>query len=291
MLWPLELWYYKGSDQVGYQFFLVFVQVGGLGPYRIWDPARGLDELFQEGSRYPISLNSIVNNCFRGDEVAAPISWVLQQGMTGWASLIGRLEQRPEPASAEWVETFASYSTDLPEAAETFSAELTFGFPGRKQTRTVVQGIVSVPVEEVEKADLGGQHSFNMVLTGEVLEEDTLFDIFRYKFDLPGHEIAGDHIPLVFERYLRPGTYDFVVKVEDLNSHRFHRQRTSLEVPKVEGNAPPPPPEDEETARLLEEANALIATGDATVKIVLPSGDIQTGLTRFDLLANGEDIK
>ena len=48
-------------------------------------------------------------------------------------------------------------------------------------------------------------------------------------------------LPLVFERFLRPGSYTLILKLEDLNGGGFFRDESELEVPAVEGPVPPPP--------------------------------------------------
>src|SRR5207302_6611767 len=77
-----------------------------------------------------------------------------------------------------------------------------------------------------------------------------------------------------------------VLKVEDLDGHKFFRVERALSVPLVQGA--PPPPTDPVTARILAEANALIANGETTVKILPPiSSEMLAGLVRFDALVGG----
>ncbi len=54
-------------------------------------------------------------------------------------------------------------------------------------------------------------------------------------------------MPLVFQRYLRPGDYRMVVKLEDLNGKKFLRGAQALTVPVVEGPEVPGPPLDPQT--------------------------------------------
>jgi Ca-activated chloride channel homolog len=228
------------------------------------------------------------------------------------------MEKRPEGGEAEWVATFNSYSTDVDEDAAKLPAELAIDFPGRRQARTLVQGLLEVPREAVALAELGEHRSYNFVLNGEVLQDGRLFDNFRYKFDLPvtGAAAAGDGgeggdgggrgeggdgesaaataraegpIPLVFERYLRPGDYRLILKLEDINGKAFYREERALSVPQVERNAPPPP-EDAFSRRLLAEANAALSTGETTVRIVEPMSEILTGFHRFETLTTGPGI-
>jgi VWFA-related protein len=225
-------------------------------------------------------------------KIAAGIAWIGSQGLR-WEFLEARISLRPDPPGREWVSTFNSYSTDVPAGAPALPARLDLAFPGRYQNRTVVQGLLAVPASAVGQAALGEARSYNLLLTGEVVRDGELFDSFRYKFDLPATEGAPESIPLAFERPLRPGDYTLIVKVEDVNSGRFFREEQALSVPLMETLAPvaiATDPESSETARVLAEANAALRSGETTIKIVPPHGELQTGMQRFDTLATGAGI-
>jgi Ca-activated chloride channel homolog len=289
ILQPLEVWYYRRSEVAAFEFFLVFYKHWGAGKFRLWEPSEGLDALFQHGEA--ASLRAIADGCIDGDKLAAGIGWVWQQGMFGYATILQKVERPPDPPKGEWVATFKSYSTDLAQGTPTFPAKLAVDFPGRHQTRTVVQGVVTVPVAEAAAVQLGEHRSYNFVLTGEVLQEGTLFESFRYKFDFPADEVAGDDLPMVFERTLRPGDYTLALKLEDLNGKRFFREERPLAVPQMAKDLPPPPPADAESARLLAEANAAITSGERTIQLVEPPGDLHTGMLRFETLTTGPGIE
>ena len=288
-LYPVQGWAYTRSEALNHELAIVFYRRHGQGPFRVWHPMDGLAALFDEwaaGARSRGTLQDIALGCPRGEELATVIAWVMQQGAMGYSTLLGRIDERREPPSSEWVKTFDSYSTRLPPGAGTFDAELTLSFPGRRQSRTVTQGLVAVPAAQVGTAELAGSRSYNLVVNGEVLLDGGLFDSFRYKFDFPTAQIEGPTIPLVFERALRPGTYTLVVKVEDLSSGKFHRAEREVEVPEqttlVAG------PQDEATARLLEEANALLAEGETSLRLVRPQGELLTDMVRFNTLTVGD---
>lgn len=287
VLWPMEIWFYNGSEKIREKFFVYFVQSYGLGAFRRWDPSEGMSSLLQfpGGGDYN-ALNAISQGCTNGDDVAGALSWGVRQGAMAYTMLMNKLEAPPERPGGEWVGTFAAYSTELPEGTATFPATLELRYPARRQNRTVLQGLLGVAVADAGRAEIADNRTYNFLLTGEVLRGRKLFESFRYKFDFAVADVAGATIPMVFERYLRPGSYSLVVKVEDLNSKKFFRQRMEIEVPGVEGPEQPPPA-DAETARLLAEANAAIRTGENTLRIIRPPGDLQTGLIRFDTLATG----
>jgi len=288
-LQPTEIWFYDGSWKVGFQFYLIFYRPGSVGNFRLWYPQDGMDELFNTFSATAsgeISLEDLRNFCENGDAIIKAISWVRGQGQE-FGSIIGRIDRPPPPPKGEWIATFAAYSTELDEDAETFEADLALDFPGRKQTRTVVQGVLKVPLDQATPADLGGYKSYNFLVNGEIIRDGELFESFRYRFDFPVAEVTGTELPMVFQRILRPGPYSMVVRFEDLNSGSFYREQLDLEVPKLEKDVPPPPPEDPETARLLAEANAAITSGETTIQLVEPHGQLQTGLMRVETLTTG----
>jgi len=294
LLQDLQIWFYDGSLQVHFDFFLIFYRYQETGPWQLWRASQGIERIAEtfsaEGdARRAIQSGSFFREirirCQEGDIIAAAINWVLNQDLE-FESLLARMKETPEGLDPEWVATFNSYSTDLEEGAKTLPAELAVEYPGRRQSRTLMQGLLTVPVAAAAKAELGNARSYNFVLNGEILLDDALFDNFRYKFDLPATEVRGDTLPLVFERYLRPGDYKLILKLEDINGQAFYRTERELAVPSVDGA--PPQPADKETARILEEANAAIHNGDTTLQIVDPQREILTGYVRFDTLSTGE---
>ncbi len=324
LLWPLEVWFYPGSDRVPEPFSVVLYRKWGAGPFRVWNPFEGIDELFAQsvleqrpaagadqtpargqgrggggsdvgGGHSLAELTDLAGGCGdweHGRKLAAGIGWVASQGMR-WEFLEARISLRPDPPGREWVSTFNSYSTDVPEDAVPLPASLAVSFPGRFQNRTVIQGVLTVPAGAAGQAALGEARSYNLLLTGEVLREGVLFDSFRYKFDMPAG-VAAETLPLAFERPLRPGEYTLVVKLHDVNGGRFFREERALSVPAMETAAPAPlvarTAEEAESARILAEANAALRSGDTTIKIVPPLGQLQTGMQRFDTLTTGPGI-
>ena len=110
LLWPMEVWYYVNSDRVRYEFFVIFSQRWGAGPYRIWEPTEGLGVLFRDSANPDErSLQAVADGCINGDKLAGAVSWVLQQRL-GYAMLQAQFESRPEAPSTEWTATFHSYS-------------------------------------------------------------------------------------------------------------------------------------------------------------------------------------
>jgi VWFA-related protein len=189
---------------------------------------------------------------------------------------------------------FAAYSTDLPSAAATFPAELEMRYPGSQGSRTVVQGLLTVPAQAVSTIELAGRESYSFLLTGEVLRDGKLFESFRYRYDFGVGQIAGEgegagQIPVVFERLLRPATYELRLKVEDLHGDRYLRHVETIEVPSVDG-PPPAPPTDAVTAGLLAEADRAFDERRGKLQLVRPAGEMHLGMVRFDTLVSGLEL-
>jgi Ca-activated chloride channel homolog len=291
--WPGEVWYYANAESVGTRVILLFYQRGGLGDYRIWDPTEGVASLLRFASpnqQEGYQLDELVGSCRlqEGDALRAAVLQARQGGGMGQQMLVAGVMTAPEQPSEEWVATFDAYNTDLPVDAEQFEAELEFDFPGPYQSRTIVQGVVKIQPTEAMAGQLATHRSYNLLLTGEVLKDAKLFDSFRYNYNIPEDQIGDGPVPLVFERNLRPGDYNIVVKVEDLNAHAFFGANRELSVPAVEHTERTPT--DPETARLLAEANAAIASGETSIQIVPPRGELQTGMSRIDTLTTGNEI-
>ncbi|HUP24432.1 MAG TPA: VWA domain-containing protein [Thermoanaerobaculia bacterium] len=275
---PAIIWVYGHSDEVDFGFVLVFLREGsGTRPARLWRPATGPIDPALRAARHCMNGNLL-------DEVAQRLSG---DGV-GYDIKLDRVLQKPRPRSLEWVATFHAGSTDLPPRARVFEAEVTVEFLGRYQSRSVLQGSVLVSPEEVTLGDLGGHRSIDLQLVGEVVRDDRLLERFRYKFGFPETRSEGAlALPLVFQRYLRPGDYVLVLRVEDLNGERFFRHESPIHVPQLEEQFVPEAIGDSETARIFADAAAAMSRGDTSLRIVPPAEGVRTGFVRLDTVVSG----
>ncbi|HEV8631308.1 MAG TPA: VWA domain-containing protein [Thermoanaerobaculia bacterium] len=228
LLRPLELWRLEHSTLVKGAMVLAFVQRAGVrqGRYELWHPGEGISSLFLGVAVDPDEklVDRIQEDCLRADDLLA-----LLGSAVDWQELERRGAGIPTP-SPEWVQTFAARSTTLPEDAELLPATLDLAFPARHQSRTVVDGVVRVPAGAAVAAGEGEARVYRFLVDGEVLRNDQLFDSFRYRFDVPAAGVP-EQIPLLLERFLRPGDYKLLVRVEDVNGGRFFRHEGELTVP------------------------------------------------------------
>ncbi len=278
---PAEVWAYQYSESLKKPFLLVFVRHRGVGVARLWRP-------FNSG----FSVDQVLAGsraCINGSRLQQVISNVSRKPEE-YSRLLGLVLAKPRPRTLEWLYTFVAQSTDLKADEHPFPVTVDFAFLGKHQNRTVVQGLLAVPTASTVIAEFAGYRSHDFLLTGEVVKDDVLFESFRYKFGFPAGE-APEVAPLSFQRYLRPGTYQMILKLEDLNSAGAFRSEQVLEVPRVENTIVLPAFKDPDTARLFEEATAAVEAGETGIRIVPPSGELHTGFLRFDTLVSGSEIE
>jgi VWFA-related protein len=290
---PLEVWYWSRAERTGQELFVVFYRRFGSWPWRLWHPADGPDVLRPESTRVDGSTLGFCGDPDKERLISYALRWITQKPVLEWEMLLARFDSPPPAPGGEWIAAFSSYSTDFPEGAAPLPARLAVDFPGRYQSRTVVQGVVTVAPEDAGQTQIAvsgskDYRSHDFLLTGEIVANGELFDSFRYKFDLP---VTGESLPLAFQRYLRPGEYTLIVKLEDVSSGRIFREERALTVPsrEREAAAAPADPAALESARLLAEANAAIGRREVTLKLLPPPGsdNLPTGLKRFDTYFTG----
>ncbi len=283
-LWPLEIWHYAYSDRLRRPFDLLFYQAGGMGSFHLWHTVEGYAVL----QRRPTDEDVIVNRNPRpglgpnGDFApfyqrlrtewcppeSPPIIAAMRKLERDDGMLVEVVEQTPPPVDPEWLGSFRTFSTELGDTEEPLAAELRVDFPGRHQSRTQVRGTVLVPADAAST-----QPARAFAVNGEVLRGDTLHESFRYYFQLSAPGGDGNY-PLVFERFLRPGEFRLIVKVEDAGSGQAVRIERDVVVP-----APPEPPA---VAGADAAAAPVPQPGAEGFRLLAPATDLVSGTVRID---------
>lgn len=278
---PGEVWIYDGTDWLDLRLAVVFLaRDQGEREAKIWRPQRsGMGEE---------SAFNRMRNCINGSQLLQVVQ-LIAANSDEYESQLSRLLVKPRPSSLEWLYTFEAYSTDLAPGAEPLDAELQLDFPGRHQHRTVVQGLVELASSDVGTGEYAGYRSHDFRLTGEVIKDDKLFESFRYQFGFPA-ATAPEQLPLAFQRYLRPGEYRLVLKVDDLHSDKAWRHDLRLDVPTSDQALEAVSYTDPETEELFREVAEAVAAGEDGLRIVPPQDDLLTGFVRFDTLVAGDAI-
>jgi len=295
LLRTLEVWHYPHSPAVRGEFYLIFLRQGG--GFRLWNAADGFSGLLAfatVSTDRDAQLREINRRCSRGGDLLSAFGLALD-----WQAM-GAEAPQPGRANDEWALAFLDRSTETPDGAEALPAEITLRYPGRRGNRTVVQAIIGIDPAHLPEPD-GEARRF--VLDGEVLRRGELFESFRYRFE-PRARTGGEAaaIPLVTERYLRPGPYRLVVKVRNLEADRFFGGSAEIDVPLVRrGDDPDNGEKAGAPTRVaaipdwLAEANAVgprfvDSRGEHTVRIHALPERLITGRVRVGADADGPDI-
>ncbi len=281
----LEIWFYGGSDRTPRHFVVIFLTATRNRPYVLWHESTAR----RPAARRGLPSTNIALLC--ADEWLPWAARALQNDLGG-ASVIERVSRPPEPPE-EWLATFASFTTEVPDTAPRFDVETRWEFPGRNQTRTVTHGLVLVPTATAGRKSFQDREYHSFQMTGEVIRDDHLFETFRYRFELPadsndGDGEAADSIPLVFTRYLRPGEVQIRLKIEDVFGERFAIVEETIPVPNLQ-DGQSLRKSILETFPALAEATAAAARGERLLRLV-PSRDerVRVGMVRFSTHAIGD---
>jgi VWFA-related protein len=277
----LEIWFYGGSDRTPRHFVVIFLAVARNRPYVLWHESAAR----RPASRRGLPTTNIAFLC--AEEWLPWAARTLQSDLAG-TSVIEHVSTPPEPPE-EWLATFASFTTEVPDTAPRFDVETRWEFPGRNQTRTVTHGLVLVPTATAGRKSFQDREYHSFQMTGEVIRDDHLFESFRYRFELPADGGAeADSIPLVFTRYLRPGDVQVRLKIEDVFGERFAIVDEMIPVPNLQ-DAQSLRKSILETFPALAEANAAAARGERLLRLVPPRDErVRVGMVRFSTHAIGD---
>ncbi len=276
----LEIWFYGGSDRTARQFVVIFLATGRNRPYRFWHEST----VRRPAARSALPTTNIAVLC--ADEWLGWAAQAVQRDLIG-RGVLEEVSRPPEPPE-EWLATFASFHTDVPVDAPRFDIDIEWDFPGRNQARTVTNGVILVPGPDAGRRSFRDRdyHSFEM--TGEVVRDDSLFETFRYRFELPASGSMEDAVPLVFTRYLRPGEVRIRIKLEDVFGQQFAVANETIDVPNLD-EAQSLRRTILETFPALAEANRAAARGERLLRLVPPRDErLRVGMVRFSTHAIGD---
>jgi Ca-activated chloride channel family protein len=286
LLPPLTIWLYPASERLNRNFAVIFRRRGGPDPWQWWQGRLGLEGLADGPDAFGQvgqALEQLVSSrCDQGGAVAAAAQMSVDKE---------DLQKAFRPAvDLGWVKRFTGRSTDLPADIATFPARVALRYPAVHRTRTVVQAIVEVAGKDVEAAEENNGRFFDFLVDGEILRGQELFENFRYRFHLPAETASGE-LPLLIERYLRPGAWTLVLKVEDVHGGRYFRTERQIEVPALSGPAATTPAR-REAATPATPAPPTVAAApvEPTIELLPLPGDMTTGRLRVAARTGGDGI-
>ena len=277
----LEIWFYGGSDRTARHFVVIFLATSRNRPYVFWHDSAVASPHLAPRAAHHEHRRSLRGRVVRMGRPGGPAGSLASSGV------IEEVSGPPEPPE-EWLATFAAFNTDLPVDATRFDVDLEWDFPGRNQTRTVTHGLIMVPGPSAGRRSFQEREYHSFQMTGEVIRDDSLFETFRYRFELPASGEEEDAVPLVFTRYLRPGEVQIRLKIEDVFGQQFAVVNETIDVPNLE-EAQSLRKTILETFPALAEANQAAARGERLLRLVPPRDErLRVGMVRFSTHAIGD---
>lgn len=255
---PVEVWTYEPG--FGAKYRMVFVFLHDAAPARLWQPGEGAPDL------QPASPDA----CENGRRLAREMKWIGAVGVEQYRALIEKAFARPKPEPRDWYARFASETVEpapADPADHSLRADLEVDYPDRYKDNRVVRVLMTVPSDSLIQP--APDTARELVVTGQVLGGLGVLDDFRYSFQVDPRVSSQPFIPLVFERYLRPGLYRLRVKLIDLFTKRSFQEERELAVP-----------------GLTDPASPVAAVPE--VRLIRPGSGPLAGETRFEARVEGE---
>ncbi len=296
---PLDFWIYGYLPGLGENIVILFYQQGGLGTYRLWSPfeTRQVLYTFQGWNLAQIPVFSSFDRpefrCIDGEKIirllgSAEAAARDPKLLASMSRMIIRGEGGREGASARFME----FSALVSKKAEPLD------FTVAERPRMIRGGMVQmgfevrIPGADLGRTKVGDVEVVQVDVVGEISDQETMVDRFRYLFSVPATE---ESVGLAFERFIRPGSYTLRIKVEDTHSDR-------ASVDEQDFTARPPTAEElavmsaldaiQEEVPELEEVAAVkdeeVAASGPILALAGPSGEGVTGLQRFEALVTTE---
>lgn len=310
VLQPIEIWKYGQLTGVGTNVRLLFYKPRYHNDYKLWNPIGGaiaMSELFageasaavsqpdaasprrlgSESQSPYASIGRIQLECSEGGEITRAITDMVQARID-----LLKLFEPPQLNAEEMGKLLRTVVIANPDAPK-LNAEFSVRYPAKEGSRTDVQMMLLVPKAEVTPAQVAGAEVYTVDVTGEVLKNGSLWEKYRYRFDFPG-DFAGDQLPIVIDRLLRPAEYVSRIKVIDANTGAEAVVESNLTVPEI--FVPEEPAVAEAAPAAAPEKTVAALKAEATVKesrlrIVPPSQEIVSGVQTIEAMVSGNEIK
>ncbi|MEX1244144.1 MAG: VWA domain-containing protein [Thermoanaerobaculia bacterium] len=292
---PLQIWFYERIEALKSKVYLIFYQPYGTGPYKLWLPIDGMGVLYVGvGASRGMSMGARppdIERCFEWRTVQQAIQYssaILGSGAFSMQS--ASVLFRPPSVETEGVDQILSMTTDAREGAAAIGVARLVRFPELRANKIGMDLSLLVPKSELKARALGEESFYNVDVIGEVVKDDRLIDNFKYRFDIPTQEIAGEKIPVTVRRYLYPGQYKLILKISDGNQNAEGHLSEALNVPE-QPDAPPP----ELVAARADGKAAMDKIKDlgllpSAIALLPVAKEIVTGLQRFETRAS-ENVK
>lgn len=306
-LQPLEIWKYYYIPGLGHTVRFLFYQPRQATDFKLWRPMgdanMDLAELIsveamggsmtteaavrrtflESAGGSGVFLSKIEWECPNGDEILRAIGQQ-QQNRVELMSVF----DPPKVDEEDVRKILRSVVLADPNAAK-LEAEFSARFPGKQGSRTDAELTVLVPRKQLTAKDVGGSSMYSIDVTGEILRDEKLWENYRYRFDFPA-SMPDEKLPLVMDRFLRPGDYKARLKVVDVHSGAEAIIERDLPVPEI-FDTPAQRAAKEAGATTVSQLKDVIESGQTMLRIVPLPDELLSGRQKIETIAVGEAIK
>ncbi|HVT43133.1 MAG TPA: VWA domain-containing protein [Thermoanaerobaculia bacterium] len=309
-LQPLEIWRYHHIPGIGHDVRLLFYRPRNGGDYRLWTPIgmgssneslqdllsteiiasylgdlqRAVNAVFFESLDAMSRVSKIGFDCKDGREILTAV-FQSQQNSTQLQSIYS-----PPKVNEEDINKILRTAVlSNPAAPRLVTGEVSTRYPGKRGARTSVQMTIPITRDHLRLNDIDGVGYYNVDVSGEVLKDGKMFETYRYKYDIPAEQ-AGETIPIVIERFLRPAGYVSRIKIIDANSGAEAIVEATLDVPAVQED-PALAARKADGAETIARIQSNFIEGESRLRLVPLPNDLLTGLHHIDTIVTGEEIK
>lgn len=238
VFFPLEFWYWQNLEGVGNNVVVLFYQIHGVGPWRLWNPFEGRRVLYtpnaaEQKSRATSPIDAPERNCYDSDTVMRLLDNAQFWGPKAMTMMtMAHLPKLDHDGPESITSRFKDFSAFVPETAEPLEFSVAYEPLDVQGGKVLIGFTVSVPSTGLGRSVVGETEAVQIDVVGEVSSDDQMVDRFRYLFTVPN---PSDDLDILFERSIRPGDYKVRLKIEDV-----HSEKASATVVDVSVNPPDP---------------------------------------------------
>lgn len=288
---PIQIWYYDRLESLKSKVYLIFYAPYGVGDMKLWLPLDGEGVLqvgggfgsATAGQRAPAGRRVDLDRCTETRTLRQAIAYSSAVLGSGASSLAGSGKLFAPPiVETEGIDHILSMTTELATGSVPLGIAKLVRFPEMRANKIGVDLSLLVSKSDLKSRDLGEEKFYNVDVIGEVVKGERLIDNFKYRFDIPTHEVGGEKIPLTVRRYLYPGEYNLVLKVSDGNQSAEGRITDKLAVPEQPDAPPPQIAEARAEGRAAVEKARDLGLLSSAIALLPVAKEIVTGLQRFE---------
>ena len=285
---PIEIWHYPAFDsklEYGREPYVLFYQpLLKSKEFILWHPQ--FDGVHELGKVEPIFVAPTNGTSIPLEAVCDNVD-VLVKALASVSRNKDKIYYLLDPPEIdpEAVSRLVRSVVIANPAAPKLEPRVQLTYPSFDGEKTDVQFFVEIPRAQVQPTELATAKVYSIDVVGEITRDARMWETFRYRYDFP-FDTAGDRLPVVIDRPLKPGAYVARLKISDAKSGAETIVERELDVPSKAERAPSP--EQNQIAQL----HAALVDDRATIRIVpLKDEDVVSGVQTIDTILTGTATK